>query len=399
MSNLTFTNRPFRLLFCVLLLLLPLATLWNLVTQSLTPRWTLAVGPRLSGVVEEKPLVWTFDAVKSGDLQRAIAERVTAAIPIRPILIRANNEIRMTLFGEVNAPGIVRGRDGQLVETTYIDSWCRTTERTLDERLAKTLPMLRDLQDFYRKRGAVFLYVLTPSKVIDMPEAFADKLNCGGAPALRVNLAANFIARLRQAGIAAVDVATPTHAMKARGVDAFPRGGVHWNDLAVAQAVQAVTEAINTQAGRPLVPSFAYSSTMTTAITGQDRDLADVVNMLFPPLGYAVPKVTYQLPTPCSQSGAQDVEAALVGSSFGHSLASVMIAQSCLRRLNEYFYLVEGRFGGVPYRAFERNIDLSSPGLNALRDVKIMIIEENESFLPVMYRYIEQLHNIVEDRR
>jgi hypothetical protein len=51
-----------------------------------------------------------------------------------------------------------------------------------------------------------------------------------------------------------------------------------------------------------------------------------------------------------------------------------------------------GRFGGVPYHELQRN--LQDADLQRLRDAKIMIVEENESFV-ARTGYVNELRKIV----
>src|SRR6187399_162227 len=124
MIALDFASRPFRLAFFAALLLLPLMTAWNM---AVGPNLQIQIGPKLGGVIRMQPLAWSWRALKAGDLQRAITERVTVAFPFRPILVRLNNEVRFNLFGEITAPGIVRGRGSQYLEQFYIESYCAIT--------------------------------------------------------------------------------------------------------------------------------------------------------------------------------------------------------------------------------------------------------------------------------
>jgi hypothetical protein len=78
----------------------------------------------------------------------------------------------------------------------------------------------------------------------------------------------------------------------------------------------------------------------------------------------------------------------MVGSSFSHLPASILIEHNCLSALNLYYYARLGRFGGVPYR--ERQRSLGDNDLAALRDVKLMIIEENE-FLIGRASYVDEV--------
>jgi hypothetical protein len=72
--------------------------------------------------------------------------------------------------------------------------------------------------------------------------------------------------------------------------------------------------------------------------------------------------------------------------------AGILIEHNCLYALNLYYYARLGRFGGVPYRELQRN--LGEGDLAALRNVKLMIIEENESLIG-RSNYIDEMLRIV----
>ena len=81
-----------------------------------------------------------------------------------------------------------------------------------------------------------------------------------------------------------------------------------------------------------------------------------------------------------------------MGSSFSHLPGQILIEDNCLSRLNVYYYMHLGRFGGVPYHELQR--DLKDADLTHLRDAKIMILEENESFV-ARTGYVNELRKIV----
>src|SRR5882757_762820 len=92
-------SRPIpRLALGALLSLLPLINAWNL---AVAPSRQVLIGPKIGGVTNELPLEVSWLSIHDGSLQKAAAQRVTEAFPLRPILIRINNEIRFELFGEL----------------------------------------------------------------------------------------------------------------------------------------------------------------------------------------------------------------------------------------------------------------------------------------------------------
>jgi hypothetical protein len=133
---------------------------------------------------------------------------------------------------------------------------------------------------------------------------------------------------------------------------------------------------------------------MSQPAKGADRELADLLNVFFPPLGYQTPKVSFQPEVPCAESPARQLDVTMVGSSFGNLPSRIMVEANCLARLQFYYYATLGRFGGEPYRELQRN--LPSDDLNAWRSAKVMILEENESFMASeKVAYVDQLRAIV----
>jgi alginate O-acetyltransferase complex protein AlgJ len=379
MGSLALSRPVIRAAFCAFLLLLPLGAAWNLVVAPSHPSLAIKIGPKLGGVTYDTPVILSWASLRDGSFQKAASSRIADAMPVRPLLIRINNEIRFELFGEVTAPDVVRGANGHLIERLYLDDYCGRTEGMGATFAANILPKLKDIQSYYEKRGSVFVYVVSPSKAAHLPEYFVDRIPCPSTPAARAQLLPDYVGALKQAGIHVVDTASLIHSLKGSyPFDLFPQGGVHWNDVGGARAVSVIVDAINQQAGREIIPPFKFTYALSGVAGGADRELVDLLNVFFPPLGYQTPKVSFQPEVPCAQSPARDLNVAMVGSSFGHLPARIMVEANCLERLQFYYYFTLGRFGGTPYRELQRN--LSAADLGALRDAKIVILEENEQF-------------------
>jgi alginate O-acetyltransferase complex protein AlgJ len=378
MSPFSFSRSAIRTAFCLFLIVLPLLTAWNLSVASYDPKLAVKIGPRLYGVTQPNMIEWSLSSLMDGSLRKSITTRVTEALPIRPLLVRLNNETRYALFGEVTAPGIARGANGQLVEQPYLDEYCARTEDMAETRARAIIPTLKNIQDYYRSHGAAFFYVITPSKVAHMPEYFINAAPCHSTVAARTQMIPRYASLLKNAGIEVLDLATFTHSLKGTyKFDLFPQGGVHWNNVGAARAATMISEEINRQAGQLLVPPFKFTYTLSSVTSGVDRELADLMNVFFPQLGYQTPKVTFEKSASCATHPARSLDVAIVGSSFSSLPAEYLIRENCLTSLNLYFYLMAGRDGGDPYHRLQSN--LVDSDITRLRDVRVMIVEENES--------------------
>jgi alginate O-acetyltransferase complex protein AlgJ len=322
----------------------------------------------------------TLRAFADGRLQAAAADAVTKANPLRPPLIRLANQIRYKLFDAYGAPSVVAGERGHLIEQPYVDEYCRRDLAVLETAARAWIPKLKEVQGFYEARGHIFLYVITPSKMAHLPELFLPRVRCPSRERDRAEYLPTYDRLLREAGIRVVDLASLTHGLKGRyEIDLFPAGGVHWNALGVAHAADAVLAEINRRAGSAVAPRLSWRYSVTDRPAGSDRELVDLVNVLFPQARYATARVLFEKAT-CADFPAMRMNVAIVGGSFIHALAKTLLVNGCLSGLQSYNYLYRGRHSGPEY-AIDKD-RLGSEDLFPLRDVDIMILEENEQVLP-----------------
>jgi hypothetical protein len=271
------SGKSLRRAAIALLLLLPLLTIWNLAAASYAPKLRITIGPGLRGVTAPgEPIDWSFRALADGSLQKRITDAVTEAFPARPLLIRLSNSFRKRLFGLYGAPGVVAGEDGHLIEQGYLDEYCSRDLVRLRTRAADWIPRLKELQEFYSARDRQLIYFTTPSKAAHLPEKFMNYVDCKSAQQDRREYLPTYHQTLVAAGIEMVDAATLTHSLKGRyEVGLFPIGGVHWNQLGVAHATDALLAEINRAAGQAIAPRLSWTYRITDKPTGTDTDLID----------------------------------------------------------------------------------------------------------------------------
>ena len=371
-------RRQLKWWFAAFLLLLPLTTAWNLFVASSYPKLTIKLGRGLYGVTERSSLDFSWTSLREGKFQRAVATRVGESLPMRPFLIRLNNQIAFSLFEEVNAPGLMIGKKQQLIETTYLREYCSRKEDMAETLANRMIPMLLGIQAYYRSRGGAFLYIISPSKAAHLPEYFVGKFDCPNSVEARTTMIPDYAERLRKAGIAVFDAATFTHGLKGSyPVEMFPRGGIHWNGIGVARASIEIVKAINAQTGQETLRPFSFDYAVKGPPIGADRDLADLTNVLVPPLGYPTAKLTYQPADSCNSHPAQQLDAAVVGGSFMYDPSELLTHAACLSRLNLFFYLKLGRYAGSPQKREKEG--LSDADLQPLLDVNLLLLEENEA--------------------
>ena len=392
MAWLPFPSLNRKQLFAVamaFLLALPAATVWNLVARSYAPKLEIRIGRNLRGVIEPpKPFQWSWQAFTNGDNQRAIAYEVTQSIPLRRVLIRVNNQIRYKLFGQFGAPGVLRGEEGHLIEKAYLDEYCARDLAKMEVPARLWASQLKELQDFIQARGHVFIYLITPSKVAHFPEAFVNRYPCASAERDRIGKVPVFVAILKAAGVNVVDAATLTHSMKGKyEFGMVPQGGVHWNQLAVGYAANALIEEINRQRKVPPIAPLKWTYTVSDNAKGEDRDLLDLLNILLPQPEYKVPMLSYA-PRVCGPESKLDV--AIVGGSFIHVLSETLAKSACLHGLKGYNYLYGGMRGGPDYKLLKSRMTVTD--ILPIANADIVILEENESIFPRTVGHAPELY-------
>lgn len=385
-----------RWLAAIVLVAVPALTIWNLVTIQTIGRPAISFGPPLIGVTRALQLDWSWKAVEEGRLQKAISERVIEAIPFRNFLIRLNNELRFRFFGQTFLKEVIVGSNGQLGQSLYLAEYCQRTAGLAKQRADAIVPDLLQIQDYYRAKGAVFIYLITPSKIAHLPEYFVSLWPCPSTEAARAGFIPEYVSRLRASGIMVLDAASLVHELRTTlKSDLFPQGALHWDSLGAGKTTLAIIDEVNRQAQRELLPKLSLAYTSSRVIEGSDRDLAEFLNVLSPPVAYSTHKIKLERGVPCAGTPASTLNAVIVGSSFSHLPAELLIGHDCLKNLKVLFYLKLETYGGEPYRVLKRTP--ADGDLDALREVQVMIVEENESFVG-RSRYIEELRKIVERR-
>ncbi len=365
-----------------LLLFLPVLTAWNLAAQYFAPKLQLKIGPRLQGVTDvPAPVLLDRHSFADGDWQKVVMTKVGEAFPLRPILIRLNNQIRFKLFGAYVAPGIVNGDNGQLIEEAYLKEYCARNLATFEQRARDWIPKLKEIQNFYESRGHIFIYLMTPSKAAHLPEYFVHRLaSCPSSARDRIEMLPTYDRLLTESNIHFIDAARLTHQLKGKyEIDLFPVGGVHWNALAIVNAADAVLGKINDLTNRPIAPRLNWTYKITNKASGTDRDLTDLINILMPNARYPTPKVDFSHSRDCGEFPISSMRVALIGGSFIHSLARTLINAGCLSHLETYDYLYNFLSAGKDYKPVKRR--LGPNDILPLRDAEIVILEENESAL------------------
>jgi alginate O-acetyltransferase complex protein AlgJ len=380
------SEKTSRWLLIALLLFFPALTLWNLYATTHGKK-KISIGRPLAGVVDRTaPVSFSLKTIADGSWQKKATNAVVDALPTRPLLIRASNNIRVALFGHYGNDQVVVGDKGHLIEKYYVNEYCRRDIERLKQRAPDWIANLKELQDFYTSRNKIFIYSLTPSKMAHFPELFLTRIKCASGERDRSEWLPVYTALLKQAGIHFVDGASSTHALKGKyPIDIFPQGGVHWNAIGYTLATNELIAEINRQGFNPPLPPLKWKYEISEKARGLDRDLLDLVNVLLPNPRYPTARVTFERPS--CPAYKRPLEIAYIGGSFIGPTAETLNLHGCLPDLKRYNYLYRGLRGGDGYKLIKSR--LTGQDIRPLREADIVILEENEAAIPAAYHLRE----------
>lgn len=362
------------------------ATLWNWAVQSYFPKLRIRSAQPLIGVVEPPPAPLTLSAFMSGETQKAVSTNFGRSLPVFNISVRAKNQFLYSLFRTSGAPGNVVGEQDQLYQQPSIDALCDASAPPSESFLNDWARRIRAIQDILDAKGKNFVYLITPTKAVTYPQYLPRGAPC---PALKLgmtNKLAAFRAALDSHGVRYVDGPALIASAKPKyPIDLFARGGTHWNLLAGALAAQEITRAMP---GSPL-GQFEFDWTEIAQAQGTDRDLLDLLNLLWPDDNYPTAIIRgRESQAPCDKPPSM----LAIGASFLFEVDFALAQAACAPDIDDYWYYASPDGKGLMRKRFRiqkgaTNTGNSFPGggdaelLESLERAQVVVLEENESVI------------------
>ena len=363
------------------LLLIPWFYLsWNTTMGELAPGLRFRTKQTIAGAVQEAAPSLSLHAVLTGKYQQSISRTIGELSPLFKPAIHWKNQLYYTLLRTGGSDRVVVGRHLALLEKTYLKEYCARDATAFRPEADRWAARLRGVQDFYRSRGKAFLYIITPSKVAQNPQFIPAGYSCPADAVSRASKLVVYDDLLTRHGVLFVDGASTLAAARERyGIDMFPRGGIHWNALAAALAVQRVVAAVNAQHASPPLTPFSFDWRISYTPEGSDRDLLDMMNLPDPDSHYPVPVLTYASSPP--PGGCRTAKITEVGGSFMMGMNTIFEQQACPPDFTYWFYWDHNRFRYVGERLKELPMD-AGLRTQSLLNADVVFLEENEAVLP-----------------
>ncbi len=365
-----------------LMLLVPFVYLtWNTTVGEIAPVLRFRTKQTIAGVVAEAAPELSLHSLATGSFQRAVSRAVGVLSPVFKPAVHWKNQIYYGLLGTSGTSRVIVGPHRQLMESGYLEEYCRRDLATLPPRAEDWARRLRALQDKFEARGTPFLYLITPSKVAEQPEIIPPGYRCPGSGTGRASKLEVYDAKLAAHGVHFVDAASPLGPARERyGIPMFPRGGTHWNALAAALGTQQLIAAADAQHVNPPLTPFTFTWTVSQKATDPaDRDLLDIMNLHKVDAKYPVPVLDYRSEVPAG--GCKPTRITEVGGSFLMGINVILEKLACPPDITYWFYWDHNRFRYAGDK-FDKLPVEDEARRASLADTDLVLLEENDAALP-----------------
>ncbi len=329
--------------------------------------------PLFGLIADDRPPHWSWQSLLSGQYQKEFENWLNQVLPLRPNVVRLVNQTYFDVFDKsyMHSGNIVIGKDRQLFEEYFISnycSWIRDDSRPLTQWMHE----LEELATFFRERGQIFVYLITPSKAAYFPEFIPQQFNCNFLQARADYLLAT--AALRDSGIPYLDASDLIRQAKGKyDVDLFPRGGTHWNSLGAGMATRELINTINKQ--RDVLPAFEFTHYIDHQPTDFDGDLLKLANLWQPDFNFPVPHL---LISTMQEDRQGKPTIAMVGGSFLRQILWLLDESQHFDRIDYFNYFTTYH---LTYPKQDTGpVDENNPAsYRELLEADIVVIEENEA--------------------
>ena len=293
----------------------------------------------------------------------------------KSFFVRMGNQLNYSLFDKsyMHKPrGIIIGRHGWLYEDPYIKDYCNPRPTMPLGFMDNWVKEIAELQSLLARKGVTFLLLITPSKAAIYPEYIPSNL-CDAGPSSKRSYD-DFVPLLDKHHVNYVDGHVITQ--QATRIDKPPlfcQGGLHWNYLGAFYTVRMLIDELNgllhRNAGRLGLEAVNVDHTPTDT----DKDLAELLNLFFPPLDYVVPH-----PVISKKGGTEDLgRAIIVGTSFNWIAIDLLNTHKIFKQIDFFYYYTVGLLSFPGQRSLP--IDVARIDWeNTILKSDVIILEVNE---------------------
>lgn len=295
-------------------------------------------------LVKENPLTGAFEASVVPDLsdftrsywlngtfQDTFNTRLENHIGFRNTLVRLNNQIDFSAFGQANAEGVIVGKYGELFEEDYLRE-ATGLYYVGDEVWKRKAAQLKAVQDTLAALGKTLVVVFEPGKATYYPERMPRKYR--NVPAKKSNYQ-QMLKSFEYQQVNVLDLDAFFRQMKSKQTyPLFLKGGTHWSYYGAALAADTTMDYLSQKSGMKLPDMKIDGVKYLDTIRHPDNDIGMAMNLILPirQKKPAYPIISY------ITANSKRADALIVGDSFYFNWLNNYILSSVFGNFDFWYY-------------------------------------------------------------
>ncbi|MBN1200103.1 MAG: hypothetical protein JXA23_12170 [Bacteroidales bacterium] len=325
--------------------------------------------PAIGGVVVDAPKPeFSSENILNGSFQTSTTEYLKDVVGFRSLFVGINNDMQYRLFHHIPSEGVVKGRDGFLFETGYVDSYMGK-DFLGSSAIRKKLDKVLFLQDTLKSMGIDLILVFAPNKA----RCYSDHLP--GYPEIHPGRSNydEYIKQSKQLGIPFIDI--NGWFMEAKDTSRYPlitRLGTHWDSYGMVLAMDSIASYLEKSQGIDLPEILIDTLIMRDSTHPLEYDLARLLNLLLPLSQSPAPVPVYHFST----TGKTKPRVLAIADSY-YSFVYTGPLASGLFSEPHYWYYFKGLFSPGKDKLPTEKVDL----MDEIRNQDVIIIMATESNL------------------
>jgi hypothetical protein len=227
----------------------------------------------------------------SGSYQEAEDQYLNDHFGFRSVFIRLNHQLRFSLFNKIKTAWVTVGKENYLYEETYIKAWYGTDFIGADS-IEKRMYKLKALQDTLNNLGGKLMIIFAPGKGSFYPEYIPDNLHTEKTTT-NIEIYRQYVEKLQ---INCIDFHRYFIDNKGKfDYPIYPQYGIHWSHYCSCLAVDSLVHYME-KLNDIKMPHIFWEKINMTQPHYRDRDIADAMNLFFPPRTFdmAYPEVQFE---------------------------------------------------------------------------------------------------------
>lgn len=331
--------------------------------------------------IETKKDSLKIDSWFNGSYQDNITKYSNEKFGFRPFFVRLHNQLNYSLYDEVNAAGVIVGKENYLYEENYIRAYNGTDflgKDSIDRKLEK----LAVINDSLKKNDVDLIVAFAAGKGTFYPEYFPEKDQNKKA---EITNQSYFRSKLNQYNISYIDYNTWfKQAKDTSKYLLYPKYGIHWSYYGMVKAADSLIRYIEDLREIDLPNIEITDIKLSKKLKFTDYDIGEALNLLFQPSteAMAYPKFRW-----AADSTSVKPKVVVISDSFYWGLYNMGLATNSFDTGGFWYYFEHAYPENKPVKEFNLREKI-------LEQDVIVLLGTEATFNRFPYGFIEQTYSM-----